>query len=98
MDVSDGFIGDLTKMLKLEALGASLVVTDLPLSQAVRAALAHEPSLCAKALTGGDDYEVICCVPSDQGRRLRGGGGAGRCARDGRRHRRSGPGRHAARR
>lgn len=66
MDVSDGFIGDLAKMLKLEALGASLVVTDLPLSQAVRAAFAHEPSLCAKALTGGDDYEVICCVPSDQ--------------------------------
>ena len=66
MDVSDGFLGDLAKMLRLEGLGASLAVADVPLSPAVRAALALELRLLAQALSGGDDYEVIACVPPDQ--------------------------------
>ena len=66
MDVSDGFVGDLTKMLALEMLTASIDAAVVPLSGAVRAAIALEPSLLAIALTGGDDYEVICAVAFDQ--------------------------------
>ena len=66
MDVSDGFLGDLAKMLRLEGVGASLAATDVPLSPAVHAAVALEPRLLAAALTGGDDYEVIACVPPHQ--------------------------------
>ena len=65
MDVSDGFLGDLAKMLRLEGLGATLAAADVPLSLAVRAAVALDPRLLALALTGGDDYEVIACVPPD---------------------------------
>ena len=66
MDVSDGFLGDLAKMLRLEGLGASLAAADVPLSPAVRAAVALEPRLLAKALSGGDDYEIIACASPDQ--------------------------------
>lgn len=66
MDVSDGFLGDLAKMLRLEGLGTRLSVVDVPLSDAVRAAIAIEPELLEAALSGGDDYEIVCCVPADR--------------------------------
>ena len=65
MDVSDGFVGDLSKMLALEGLTAVLRAADVPLSHAARAAIMLEPSLLRAALTGGDDYEVICAVPRE---------------------------------
>ncbi len=66
MDVSDGFLGDLAKMLRLEGLGTRFSVVDVPLSDAVRAAVAIEPRLLEAALAGGDDYEIVCCVPADR--------------------------------
>ncbi len=63
MDVSDGFLGDLAKMLRLEGLGASIRAADVPLSEAVRAVIGHDARLLEVALTGGDDYEIICAVP-----------------------------------
>ena len=65
MDVSDGFRGDLGKMLALEGLTATISVADVPLSDAVRAAIRLEPRLLETALTGGDDYEILCAVPPD---------------------------------
>ena len=62
MDVSDGFVGDLQKMLRLEGLSAQIEAVDVPLSPAVRAAVAREPRLLTAALTGGDDYEIICAI------------------------------------
>ena len=62
MDVSDGLIGDLSKMLGLEGLTASLDAAHIPLSAAARTAVALEPRLLETALTGGDDYEILCAV------------------------------------
>ena len=62
MDVSDGFRGDLSKMLALEGLGATIRADDVPLSTAARAAVRLRPDLLATALTGGDDYEILCAV------------------------------------
>jgi thiamine-monophosphate kinase len=64
MDVSDGFVGDLTKMLALAGLGAEVRLDDVPLSVAARAAIRRDPALLETALTGGDDYEVLACVPA----------------------------------
>ena len=75
MDVSDGFLGDLAKMLGLEGLGASLAAAAVPLSPAVRAAVALEPRLLAEALSGGDDYEIIACVAPDQASGFEGAAG-----------------------
>ena len=63
MDVSDGLAGDLAKMLALGGLTADIAVDNVPLSGAARAALAVSPALIGTALTGGDDYEILCTVP-----------------------------------
>jgi thiamine-monophosphate kinase len=66
MDVSDGFVGDLTKMISLSGLGADVYLEDVPLSVAARAAIRNDPALLETALTGGDDYEVLATVPKDK--------------------------------
>ena len=62
MDVSDGFVGDLTKMLAVSGVSARVPVSRMPLSEAARAAIAADADLFAAALTGGDDYEIIASV------------------------------------
>ena len=65
MDVSDGLVGDLAKMLRLQGLGTVLLSAAVPFSLAAEAALALDPRLAAAAVTGGDDYEVLCAVPPE---------------------------------
>lgn len=65
MDVSDGLVGDLTKMLRVSGVSARVEVDRLPLSQPARSAIAADPALQAVALTGGDDYEIIAAVPPE---------------------------------
>lgn len=67
MDVSDGLAGDLYKMLRFSGMTAAVAVAEVPLSDAAREALAHEPGLVETVLCGGDDYEVLCAVPPDRG-------------------------------
>ena len=78
MDVSDGFAGDLAKMLRVSGVSAEVALAELPLSAAARAAIAIDPALFAIAATGGDDYELLAAVDAGRRRRLRGGGRAGR--------------------
>lgn len=63
MDVSDGLVGDLAKMLRASGCGAEVETAAVPLSAAAAAATAENPALLATALTGGDDYEILCAVP-----------------------------------
>jgi len=67
MDISDGFAGDLAKMLGLNAMTAEVRTADVPLSDAARKILHDAPSLLETILTGGDDYEILCAVPPSQG-------------------------------
>jgi thiamine-monophosphate kinase len=71
MDVSDGLAGDLAKLCRVSAVAAKVEVTRVPLSDAARAALAHAPALIETIITGGDDYEVLACVPADKVEGLR---------------------------
>ncbi len=64
MDVSDGFAGDLTKMLAASGVSARVPVFRLPLSRAARAAIAVDPGLFEVAATGGDDYELLASAAS----------------------------------
>ena len=64
MDVSDGFVGDLTKMLRVSALTACVDLGAVPLSPAARALIAHGPEWFHRAVTGGDDYELLASVPA----------------------------------
>jgi thiamine-monophosphate kinase len=62
MDVSDGLIGDLTKMLRVSGVSGEFHLASLPLSDAARAAAAADPALFEIATTGGDDYEILASV------------------------------------
>jgi thiamine-monophosphate kinase len=66
MDVSDGLAGDLGKLCAASGVSAEIEVARVPLSAAAGAALAGEPELIETILTGGDDYEILCTVPSDR--------------------------------
>ena len=66
MDVSDGLLGDLAKMLRLEGLTASVALPDIPLSPAVRDLVAAYPRLWQHVLADGDDYEILCAAAPDQ--------------------------------
>ncbi|WP_226582704.1 thiamine-phosphate kinase [Acuticoccus sediminis] len=66
MDVSDGLIGDLAKMCRAAGAGAELDLSAVPLSAAVRAAVAADPSAFDRAVTGGDDYQILATMPDGQ--------------------------------
>ena len=63
MDISDGLVGDLTKMLRVSGVSARIELPRIPLSDAARAVLTADPSLHEGLVTGGDDYEILCTVP-----------------------------------
>jgi len=65
MDVSDGLAGDLAKLCQASGCSAEVEVERVPLSDGARK-LAVDPRLMETALTGGDDYEILCAVrPSE---------------------------------
>jgi thiamine-monophosphate kinase len=66
MDVSDGLAGDFAKLARVSQVGAAIDVARIPFSGAAKAVLAAEPALRETALTGGDDYEVLCTVPPEK--------------------------------
>jgi thiamine-monophosphate kinase len=66
MDVSDGLAGDLAKLCRVSRVAAVVRAEAVPLSDAARVAIAAEPTLLETALTGGDDYEILCCVPPEK--------------------------------
>ena len=66
IDISDGFAGDLAKMLRLTGMTAEVAAADVPLSDAARKILLDAPYLLETILTGGDDYEIVCAVPPSQ--------------------------------
>jgi thiamine-monophosphate kinase len=63
MDVSDGLAGDFAKLCRASQVAAEIAVSQVPLSEAAKAVLAAEPAMLETALTGGDDYEIVCTVP-----------------------------------
>lgn len=64
MDVSDGLVGDLFKMMRASGASATVEVASVPLSEAARAMIGTDERLRAAALTGGDDYEILASVPA----------------------------------
>ena len=66
MDVSDGLVGDLAKMMAASGTGARLEAGAVPLSPAAARARAIDPALRERILTGGDDYEILLACPPDR--------------------------------
>jgi thiamine-monophosphate kinase len=66
IDISDGLAGDLAKLCRASCVAAEIDVEAVPLSEAVRTAVAAAPDLIETALTGGDDYEILLALPPDK--------------------------------
>ena len=65
IDISDGLVGDLQKLLVASEVGAEIDVDRLPLSDALRQRFSADEQRNF-ALTGGDDYEL--CFTADPDR------------------------------
>ena len=63
MDVSDGLAGDFAKLCRVSKVSAAIAAARVPLSDAAKAVIAADPAMLETALTGGDDYEIVCTVP-----------------------------------
>jgi thiamine-monophosphate kinase len=61
MDLSDGLLGDLPKLLGASGARARLVEGDIPVAAAVRALFASE--WFQMATRGGEDYELLFTIP-----------------------------------
>ncbi|MBX3071544.1 MAG: thiamine-phosphate kinase [Thermomicrobiales bacterium] len=57
MDLSDGLLGDLPKILSASQVSAELQIADLPVASSVRALFPHD--WLSMALSGGEDYELV---------------------------------------
>lgn len=64
MDVSDGLVGDLGKLLRASGVAGEIDVARVPLSAAAWAAKNAEPAIIETILTGGDDFEVVATIPA----------------------------------
>lgn len=62
MDVSDGLVGDLSKLCHASRVSAEIECQRVPLSDAARKVLTTDPDLIETVLTGGDDYEIVATV------------------------------------
>ncbi|MCP1969416.1 thiamine-phosphate kinase [Bradyrhizobium elkanii] len=65
MDVSDGLAGDLAKLCAASGVAAVINVPSVPLSSAAAGLLARKAIDIETLVAGGDDYELLCAVPSD---------------------------------
>jgi thiamine-monophosphate kinase len=65
LDVSDGLVGDLGHICKESGVAAVIEAARVPTSEAADEALAADPDLLVRILTGGDDYELLFAAPPD---------------------------------
>ncbi|MCC7463977.1 MAG: thiamine-phosphate kinase [Gammaproteobacteria bacterium] len=70
IDVSDGLVADLRQLCEVSGLCGTIEAAAVPLSDAARAALAHDAQRQAAVLGGGDDYEILFTAPAERAARI----------------------------
>jgi thiamine-monophosphate kinase len=65
MDVSDGLAGDLAKLCAASVVSAAIDVASVPRSGLLVFTTNYDAFLEA-ALSGGDDYEILCTIPENR--------------------------------
>ncbi|NQU57040.1 MAG: thiamine-phosphate kinase [Rhodospirillales bacterium] len=66
IDISDGLVQDLGHICRESEVSATIRANDLPLSVVGNNLVGCDPDLIKSLLSGGDDYELLFCVPPDQ--------------------------------
>lgn len=63
MDLSDGLVKDLERMLRASGAAGRLDAGRVPLSDPARSIAASSSDWLGRLITAGDDYEVLCAIP-----------------------------------
>lgn len=63
MDLSDGVVKDLGRMLRASGVAGHLDLARVPLSAAVSQVVQRQPALLPQLAAAGDDYEILAAVP-----------------------------------
>jgi thiamine-monophosphate kinase len=63
MDISDGLVKDLERLLRASGVAGRLEAAEVPFSEPARKVLDTSPSQLIQLITAGDDYEVLASVP-----------------------------------
>lgn len=66
MDISDGLVGDVIKMLHASGATGRVRLDRVPLSDAARRVVGARADLLETVVTGGDDYEILASIPAAQ--------------------------------
>jgi thiamine-monophosphate kinase len=66
MDVSDGLAGDLAKLCIASGVSAIIDAAAVPLSESARGLIEQGQTSFVSAVSGGDDYEVLCTIAKDR--------------------------------
>jgi len=66
MDVSDGLAGDLAKLCAASGVSAMINIPAIPLSDRLAMLTDHYYGLLELAVSGGDDYEILCTIPENR--------------------------------
>lgn len=69
LDISDGLLRDLGRLLEASSVGATVMLESIPGLEELSAAVGEQRAV-ALALTGGDDYELCFTVPREHEERL----------------------------
>src|SRR5262245_19395776 len=80
MDVSDGLVGDFAKLCRASGVAADIDIGRVPLSEAARTVISADSAVLESALTGGDDYEIVCTVPAARSASFQAGAKAAKVA------------------
>jgi thiamine-monophosphate kinase len=66
LDVSDGLVGDFGHICDVSRVGGVIEAARVPLSPAAARLVAADASALERALTGGDDYEILAAIAPRQ--------------------------------
>lgn len=69
IDISDGLIIDLKRILEASTVGATIFTEQLPIAEDLQKIVSPKQTL-SLALSGGDDYELCFTVPEKHARKL----------------------------
>ncbi len=71
IDISDGLVKDLSRLVAGAGGGADIRFADLPLSGPARNVLKLEPRFAAAVISGGGDYEILFAAAPENETRIR---------------------------
>ncbi len=66
LDISDGLVKDLGRLVRPVPARVEVKFDKLPLSLPARKVLAVDPERVTSIISGGDDYEMLFCVPPER--------------------------------